>query len=143
MAGIYGLSNKGRYLEDFQEYFYLASGITAADVGKAVEIDTSGEQKVKLATDGGIIIGRLEVFEDRLQEGIKVGTVSLKGFNYLPIKAGLTGIAAVAIGDTVVGAGSGEVKGANDGTAVTNNARNNFVKYIDTTTTPNRALVVY
>ena len=141
MAGIYGLSNKGRYLEDFQEYFYLAAGITAADVGKAVEIDTSGEQKVKLATDGAVIIGRLEVVEDRKQEGILVGTVSLKGFNYFPIKTGLTGIAAVGLGDTVVGAGAGEVKGANNGTAVTNNPRDNFVKILDATN--NRALVVY
>lgn len=141
MAGIYGLSNKGRYLEKFQEYFYLAAGITAADVGKAVEIDTSGEQKVKLATDGAVIIGRLEVVEDRKQEGILVGTVSLKGFNYFPIKTGLTGVAAVGIGDTVVGAGNGEVKGANNGTTVTNNPRDNFVKILDATN--NRALVVY
>lgn len=141
MAGIYGLSNKGRYLEDFQEYFYLAAGITAADVGKAVEIDTSGEQKVKLATDGATIIGRLEVVEDRKQEGILVGTVSLKGFNYFPIKSGLTGVAAVGIGDTVVGAGAGEVKGANDGSVVTNDPRNNFVKILDLTNL--RALVVY
>lgn len=143
MAGIYGLSHKGRYLEDFQEYFYLDSTITAADVGKAVEIDATGEQKVKLATDGGIIIGRLEVFEDRKQEGIKVGTVSLKGFGYFPIKASLTGVSAVRIGDTIVGAGSGEVRAANDGTVRTNNARNNFVKYIKTDVTPNQALVVY
>jgi len=88
MAGIYGLSNKGRYLEDFQEYFYLADGITAADVGKAVEIDPTGEQKVKLATDDAIIIGRLEVVEDRKQEGILVGTVSLKGFQLLPCEDG-------------------------------------------------------
>ena len=141
MAGIYGLSNKGRYLEDFQEYFYLADGITAADVGKAVEIDPTGEQKVKLATDDAIIIGRLEVVEDRKQEGILVGTVSLKGFNYFPVKTGLTGIEAVALGDTVVGAGAGEVKGANDGTIVTNNPRDNFVKILDATN--NRALVVY
>lgn len=143
MAGIYGLSHKVRYLEDFQEYFYLDAAITAADVGKAVEIDPTGEQKVKLATDGAIIVGRLEVYEDRKQEGIKVGTVSLKGFNYFPIKASLTGVSAVAIGDTVAGAGAGEVKGANDGSVVTNDPKRNFVKYIDTSVTPNRALVVY
>ncbi len=141
MAGIYGLSNKGRYLEDFQEYFYLATGITAADVGKAVELDSTGEQKVKLATDGAVIIGRLEVVEDRKQEGILVGTVSLKGFNYFPIKAALTGVSAVRIADTVIGAGAGEVKAANDGTARTNDPRDNFVKILDATN--NRALVVY
>lgn len=133
MAGIYGLSNKGRYLEDFQEYFYLAAGITAADVGKAVEIDTSGEQKVKLATDGGIIIGRLEVVEDRKQEGILVGTVSLKGFNYFPRVAGG---GSADLGDTIVGAGNGLVKAA-----AANNPRDNFVKLVDATN--NRVLVVY
>jgi len=57
------------------------------------------------------------------------------------VKTGLTGIEAVALGDTVVGAGAGEVKGANDGTIVTNNPRDNFVKILDATN--NRALVVY
>lgn len=136
MAGIYGLSHKGRYLEKFQEYFYLDAAITAADVGKAVELDPTGEQKVKLATDGGVIIGRLEVVEDRKQEGIKVGTVSLKGFAHFPIKAGLTAGDVVAIGKTIVGAGAGLVKAA-----ATSNPRDNFVKYVDTTA--NTALVVY
>ena len=138
MAGIYGLSHKGRYLEDFQEYFYLDAAITAADVGKAVELDPTGEQKVKLATDGATIIGRLEVYEDRKQEGIKVGTVSLKGFGYFPIKAGLTAGDVVDITDTIVGAGAGQVKAA-----ATNNPRNNFVKYVKSDVTPNQALVVY
>lgn len=134
MAGIYGLSNKGRYLEDFQEYFYLAAGITAADVGKAVELDATGDQKVKLATDGGIIIGRLEVVEDRKQEGILVGTVSLKGFNYFPVAT--AAMAGLTVTETIVGAGNGEVKAA-----AANNPRDNFVKIRDAAN--NRVLVVY
>lgn len=78
----------------------LATGIDADDIGKAVSLDTT-KNKVKLAADGDIIFGRLEVVEDN-----GLGTVSLKFVEELPVKSGET----FAVGDTAIGAGAGEVK---------------------------------
>ena len=143
MAGIFGITNKGRYLEDFQETFYLASGITAADVGKAVSIDTSAAHTVKLAAANDQVVGRLEVVEDRKQEGILVGTISLKGFARFPIAGSLTGVNVVAVGDSIEGAGNGEIRAANDGSAKTPDHRSNFVKSLFTEGGVNYALVAY
>lgn len=132
---IFGLSKKGRYLENWQEAFELASTITAADVGKAVTVDTAAPKRVKLAGDGDTILGRLEVVEIRTQEDFNIGTVSLKGFNWFPVKASLSGVNIPLVGDTIVGAGAGEVKArtdANDGTTVSNNIKENFVQMVDT-----------
>jgi len=111
MAGIGNApSMEGYFFEDWQFSFTLNSAIVIGDVGKAVALDTAGNTRVKLAGDGDEIIGRLEVVEDRLQEGVKIGTVALKFANRVPVKSGLTGAEAVVLGSTVVGAGSGEVK---------------------------------
>ena len=123
-----GISLRGIYFEDFQLPFYLKSGIVAADIGKAVALDSSAANTVKLAGADDRIIGRLEVVENRVVEGVLVGTVSVKFANRLPVKASLTGIDAVAVGDTVVGAGSGEVKALNNGTdAKTPDYSDNYV----------------
>ena len=97
---------RGYHFEDWSFTFVLASGITASDIGKAVSIDTSAANKVKLAADGDFVLGRLASVEDRTVEGQLIGAVELKFANILPIKSGET----VAVGDTVIGAGSGEVK---------------------------------
>ena len=101
------VSLRGFHFEDFHLTFTLTAGITALDVGKAVSLGAAANT-VKLAADGDTIIGRLATVEDRKVEGQLVGAVALKFANTLPIKAGQT----VAVGDTVVGAGSGEVKKA-------------------------------
>lgn len=101
-----GVSLKGIFIEDFLFPFNLKSGIVAADVGKAVALDSTAANTVKLAGDGDAILGRLEVVEDRTAEGILVGTVSLKGSFKFPVKNGET----VVVGDVIQGAGSGEVK---------------------------------
>ncbi|TGT64083.1 MULTISPECIES: hypothetical protein [unclassified Mesorhizobium] len=88
--------------------FNLATGITENDIGKAVSVDASGPNKVKLSGDGDTIIGRLASVENRSVEGSLVGAVELQFANTLPIKNG----SVVAVGDTVVGAGAGEVKSA-------------------------------
>lgn len=95
------------HFENWQFTFNLAAGITSAHVGKAVALDTVANT-VKLAADGDEIIGRLEQVEDRVQEGILVGTVSIKFGAILPIKSGET----VNVGDYLIGAGAGEVKAA-------------------------------
>lgn len=101
-----GISLKGIYHDDWQYPFLISGTVTAADIGKAVTQDTTAANTVKLAGAGDPILGRLEVYEDRVAEGIKVATVALKGGVRFPVKSGET----VAVGDTVQGAGSGEVK---------------------------------
>jgi hypothetical protein len=102
------VSLRGFHFEDFHLTHSLAAGITGNDVGKAVSVDTSGPNKVKLAGDGDTIIGRLATVEDRKVEGQLIGTVALKFANTLPIKAG----DAIAVGDTAIGGGAGTVKKA-------------------------------
>lgn len=98
----------GMTFPEFQFTFLISgSGLTAAGVeGKAVALDTAAANTVKLAADGNMILGRVVKFEARVNEGINVVTVATRFINKLPIKSGET----VAVGDTVIGAGSGEVK---------------------------------
>lgn len=115
------VSLRGFHFEDFSLTFKLKSGILAADVGKAVAIDATAANTVKLAGDGDKIVGRLATVEDRTIEGTLIGAVELKFANLLPIKTGST----VLVGDTVVGAGAGEVK-----SAATPDYNDNFVAEI-------------
>lgn len=117
-----GVSLRGIFVEEFQFPFNVASGITRDDEGKAVTVDTTSDNTVKLAGDGDPIVGRLAIVENRQVEGINVGTVSLKGGMALP-----TDGSTVNVGDTVVGSTTaGKVKSA---AAVDYN--NNFVVEVD------------
>lgn len=91
---------------DSQFTYNLAAGITKSDEGKAVSLDTSADGTVKLAADGDVVIGRLEVVEDRLQAGTLIGTVAHRFCGALPIKAAQV----VNVGDAIQGAGAGEIK---------------------------------
>lgn len=95
----------GFHFEDSKLTFVLNDAIVKADEGKPVTFD-SANNRVKLAVDGSSILGVLEVVEDREIEGIKVGTIALRYTKKWPIKASDT----LAVGDTAVGAGSGEVR---------------------------------
>lgn len=106
-----GVSLRGLYHDDFQYPFLLATGITKADEGKAVALDPSAANTVKLAGDGDRVIGRLEVVEVRIQEGINIGTVSIQGGLDYPVKVG----EALQPGDSVVGAAGGLLKKASVG----------------------------
>lgn len=109
MSAIGSVSLRGIHQEAFQFTFLLASGITTADVGKAVALDSTANT-VKLAGADEQIIGRLEAVEDRSVEGILVGTVATKGVLTLPIASGLSAGDVVGVGSTVEGNGNGEVK---------------------------------
>jgi hypothetical protein len=88
----------GYSFEDFK-FTYLVSGtVTTADVGKAVAIDTTAANTVKLAGADDIIFGRLESYEDRTVLGVKVGTVARKFKDLVPY----TGTAPT-IGQSVTG----------------------------------------
>ena len=117
---------------DFTFTMNVSGVVTAADVGKAVALDTTAPNTVKLAGDDDEVYGRLETFEDRTQENVKTGAVSRKIRAKLPVKAGLTTFDIPAVGDTVVGAGAGEVKALNDGAAKTPNQTNNTVIEVGT-----------
>lgn len=119
----------GFTFNDFQFTYLLSGVVTLADVGKGVTLDTTAANTMKLAGVGDPIYGRLETFEDRISLGIKVGNVSRKFKDKLPVKAGLTGFDVVALGDTVVGAtaNGGDVKALNSGSAKTPNHAFNVV----------------
>lgn len=83
------------------------SNLTAANTeGKVVSLDTTAADTVKLAADGDNIIGRVVKFEARVNEGVNLVTIATRFINNVPVKSGET----VLVGDTVVGAGNGEVK---------------------------------
>lgn len=126
----FGVRLRGIHFEDWHLPFNLAAGITAGDVGKAVTLDATAANTVKLAGDGDAVLGRLEVVESRVQEGVLVGTVALKFAGVLPVKTGQV----VAVGNTVVGAGAGEVKAA----ATADHAHNLVVEVLS----GNRAVVI-
>jgi len=116
-----GISLRGMTHEKFHYPFYLKAGIVRADVGKAVSLDNTAANTVKLAEDGDPIIGRLVSWEDRSVEGVLVGTVEHRGG--LPFTKAAAA-PAINVGDTVVGAGGGEVKAA----ATANHADNYVVE---------------
>lgn len=129
----FGVTLRGYEFPEWKFTFTLASGITTSDIGKAVALDTGAANKVKLAGDGDVIVGRLETVENRTQAGILVGTVSLKFADRLPVKSGLTGAEVVAVGSSVVGAGSGEVKARVVSAAATPDYNDNIVVEIQST----------
>lgn len=109
-------------------FTYLISGtVTDNDVGKAVTLDTTAANTVKLAGAGDAIFGRLEVYEDRAVLGLKVASVAREFKDLIPIATGLTGFDVVAVGDTVVGSAAGLVKAKNSGSAKTPNWVENVV----------------
>lgn len=110
MAGIIGngVSLRGLYSHEYA-YTWNISGTVdrAVDLYKAVAQDATVANTAKLAGDGDVVIGVLGSYEDRKQEGIKVGTVFHKGAFSVPY----TGV--IALGDSVVGsATAGAVKAA-------------------------------
>lgn len=112
---------------DFTFTMHVTGNVVASDVGKAVALDATKSNAVKLAGDGDTIYGRLETFEKGGLDGLVVGAISRKFRAPLPIKAGLAGSNIVANGDTVVGAGDGFVKAANDGSDKTADPHKNTV----------------
>lgn len=89
-------------------YPFFISNATLSNVGCAMSLDATAARTMQPATDGAVIEGKLFSYEDRKQEGIKVGTVRLKGGFVFKKKAG----AVINVGQSVVGAGNGEVKAA-------------------------------
>ena len=115
MATLGSLSLSGLYSEDFLYPFYAASGITEASEGMAVAIDSTAANTVKLAGDGDRVIGQIQRFEDRVQDGVKLVTVAVKGgftFNTNPNATASSPDETPAVGDYLAGGtASGGAKG--------------------------------
>lgn len=106
-----GISHVEMVHEDAQYPFYVSGNINVStDIGKAVTIDATAAYMVKLAGDGDVVLGKLAVYENRVNEGIKVGTVSVDGGFELP-RANANVV--INVGQTVQGAGNGLVKAIN------------------------------
>ena len=105
MADIGKTSLKGIFHEEFQYSFLLKAGIVEADEGKAVSLDTSVANTVKLATDGDVIVGKLERVEDRSIAGTLLGTISLfGGMEFLTNPDVTAGVQTPVIGTYLEGA---------------------------------------
>ena len=103
---------EGLTYPDFNHTYKLTGDVTDTDAleGLAVEQDTTAANSVKLATDGGEVVGFILVAENGVSqgEGITV-TVSTKGGHKVKTSAQLS------VGAYVVGAGNGAVKAAGNG----------------------------
>lgn len=88
---------------DFQFTMNVSGSVTAADVGKAVTLDATASNTVKLAGADDVVIGRLETVETGGLDGLTVGAVARKFRAVLPT----TG--TVEIGDQVVGSATAGV----------------------------------
>lgn len=91
--------------------FILNDAIVEANEGLLVTQDTSAANKVKLCGDGDKILGKLFRYEERVVEGVKLGSVQLVGGMEFPVAAGAT----LDIGDAVVGAAGGYCRKAGNG----------------------------
>ena len=98
-----GVTLNGMVHPEFGYTFELDSSVTVNDIGLAVSM--SDDNKVIAAQDTKRIVGILFSYENRTQEGVKVGAVRTKGAWELPVKTGVT----LAVGDSVVGGGDGKV----------------------------------
>ena len=98
-----GVNNTNIPIEAWQLTMNLASAITEADVGKAVSLDTSAPDTVKLATANEAIFGRLETFAHRTTEGFKTGTVSIQGVLLFPCVTSTPALGANVVGGATAG----------------------------------------
>lgn len=103
-----GVSLRGIPHDEWHYPMNLKAGIVAADCGKAVSLDATAANTVQLAGDTEEIFGQLVSVEDRVVEGVLVGTVAVKG----PMLFTYDTADAVAVGDPVIGGalGDGQVK---------------------------------
>lgn len=130
MAGLIGngVSLRGIVPQDFSVTWNVSGTVDkSADLGKAVSIDATASNTVKLCADNSVILGVLTSYEDRTLEGIKVGAVAHKGFFKVPYVNGAAALAPV-VGHSVQGSATpGKVK------PVASYAGPNIVTEVDTT----------
>src|SRR5687768_18507669 len=87
MAGLIGngVTLQGLVPQDFLATWNISGTVDlSTDIGKAVSIDATAANTAKLCADDAVILGILASYEDRKQEGIKIGAVTHKGFLKVP-----------------------------------------------------------
>lgn len=134
IIGSGGIRHKGIHVEASAFPWNLEASILIDKVGSAMSIDTTSDATAKLAGDGERILGKLVTFEDRVAEGVKVGTIEHQGgFEF-------DTVGVVAIGDSIIGsATAGKVRTALAPTAAyvegeageTASSRGNLVTAVD------------
>lgn len=100
------VSMNGLFHEDAMYGVYISGTVTQADIGKALTIDTTAANTFKLAGDDAVIHGRLESFEDRTVEGVKVGTMAAAGVMKFPVNPNASASApdeTPVVGDHICG----------------------------------------
>lgn len=112
MAGLIGegVSLRGIVPQTFCFTWNVSGTVDrSADIGKAVTLDTTAPNTVKLAGSGDVVLGILQSYEDRTNvEGIKVGTVAHKGGFKVPYVNGASALVPV-VGHSVKGSAAGVV----------------------------------
>jgi hypothetical protein len=95
-------------VEEDSIYTFLCSSTVVAgtDEGKAVSLDTSAANTVKLAAANDRLFGYIDTIEVRAVEGVTVVAVVTEFIRSLPHLSG----EVFEVGDTAVGGGSGQVK---------------------------------
>lgn len=109
MAGLIGagISLRGIYDDKYGFPFNVTGTLDKTAEGKVVTQDITAPNSVKLVGDNDPILGVLQTYENRVQEGVKIGTVMLKGAFAVPY------VGTLAVGDFVCGsATAGAVKKA-------------------------------
>lgn len=101
----FGVTTTGIIVQESRLTFNGAAEIQKKHVGCAVTIDTSAPNTVKLAGDGDVVLGQLEIVEIETT-GEVIATVAILGGYRLACAEN----AVFTAGDTVVGAGEGLVK---------------------------------
>lgn len=105
-------SHKGIRVEDLAGTFYLNSTLPNKEcVGWPVSIDATADFTVGAAADGVDIAGVLQSWEDRVQDGIKTGSVN----PLISFKFDYEGTDPVRGGRVVGGPTPGKVKAAGAG----------------------------
>lgn len=97
MVGI--VSQQGFIFDSTWLPYFISGSPTIADLGKALTLDTTAANTMRLAAANERITGRLETLEIRTTEGQTVGTVSRRFSEALPILPGQVFV----VGDTAVG----------------------------------------
>ena len=111
-----GVSLRGIYDTKYNHVFNISGTLTQADVSKAVSQDRTAANTMKLCAAGEKIKGSLFSYENRVNEGIKIGTVSRKGyfpFTYNGTTPGFgDGVVGGAVAGTIAGSGAEAAEGA-------------------------------
>ena len=105
-----GIVSQAFTLEDFLFTYYISGTVSdATDAGKAVTLDITAANTMKLTGDNDPVMGRLEKYEDRTVLAIKVGTVARRFKCKLPASIGH----GIVLGNAVSGSAvAGLVKAA-------------------------------